>query len=290
MRSYISMCPARGISTRRAPGTRSAIWRGVARRREQVGGADDDERRHVELGQPGGEVELQQRAPGFAGWSRASTGRASRGSPPRTAGSGSSPKPRRATSRPRLRWRMTAPTSGTRPGTRSSPRRGAVGVAHERARRRRQQHQPLTRVGERPRDGAPRTPAPPCRPSSGRRARVAEVERVEHAAQVGGEVGDRVPGVAHGRLPVAAAVEGDGAEPRRGKRCELRAHTRDERVMPWRQHDRRVVGVTALDHVQLAAVVAVDAVARSNSGTSGSSAGSSGPPRRIRAATARSPA
>ena len=69
--------------------------------------------------------------------------------------------------------------------------------------------------------------------------RVVQVEGLEHAADVVGEVVDRVAGVADVRLAVPARVEGEGAEPGRGQRVELlRPHARRQRDAVAEQ-DRR---------------------------------------------------
>ena len=85
---------------------------------------------------------------------------------------------------------------------------------------------------------------------------VAEVEGLEHGADIGGEVLDRMAGVTARRLAVAAVVEEDRPQPRLGQRARLlHPHTRVDRDTVH-EHDRGVPVVAEGQRVQITAVVA----------------------------------
>ena len=85
---------------------------------------------------------------------------------------------------------------------------------------------------------------------------VAQVELLEHGAQVVGEVVERVAGVARPRLAVSTRVEGDRTEPGRRERLELLGPDPRRERDAVAEHDDRAV--TAADRVDGAAVVAVE--------------------------------
>ena len=151
---------------------------------------------------------------------------------------------------------MIAPTLGTAPVTRSSgPRRRRASLVTARARGG-QQHEPgdprQRDVGVPDGERLDRHPAHRVTHEDG----AAQIEGFEHAAHVVREVVDRMAGVAHGGLAVAAAVEREGAEPRGGNRVELlRPGARRQRDAV-REQDRRADA--SRDDVEAAGVVAVD--------------------------------
>ena len=151
---------------------------------------------------------------------------------------------------------MNAPRSGPRRDEPFERAADAPGVADQVVRRGRLQHEPahalVQHVGVTDGERLHRHPAHRVTDED----HVAQVEALEHAAEVVGEVVDRVAGVAGHRLAVPAGVEGDGAEPGGGERLELlRPHARRERDAVAEHHRRPV---SPRDGVDRAAVVAVE--------------------------------
>ena len=132
----------------------------------------------------------------------------------------------------------------------------AAGVTDQVVRRGRLQHQPAHALVQHVRvtdgEGLHRHPAHRVPDQH----HVAQVEALEHAAKVVGQVVDRVAGVAGHRLAVPAGVEGHRAEPCGGERLELLRPDARREGDPVAEHHRRPV--SPRDGVDRAAVVTVE--------------------------------